>query len=121
MGQDAPQSTPSALRDEFQDIQLVTQLFAGKFAVITRDAHPKHHGLVRASFEVADDLPAQLAHGLFRHAGRHDAYIRFSNASPTVTQPDWNPDFRGMAIKVLGVEGPREVIVTRPQWSCQLL
>lgn len=97
-------------QDEFRDIQRVTELFASKFAVVTRDAHPKHHGLVRAVLEVVDDLPADLAQGLFSRPGCYDAYLRFSNASPTVTQPDWNPDFRGLGVKVIGVDGSREVI-----------
>ena len=30
-----------------------------------RDAHPKHHGCVKAWFEVNADVPAALKHGIF--------------------------------------------------------
>jgi catalase len=70
-----------------------------------RDAHPKHHGLVRAAF-VVDEVPAHLRHGVFATPGRYDAWIRFSNGSPRV-QPDRNRDQRGMAIKLLGVAGEK--------------
>lgn len=33
-----------------------------------RDAHPKHHGLVRAEFAVGD-VPPDLRHGLFAASG----------------------------------------------------
>jgi deferrochelatase/peroxidase EfeB len=76
----------------------------------TRDAHPKHHGLVRATVDIAADLPEALRHGLFRTPRRYDAYVRFSNGRPTPTlPPDAAPDVRGMAIKLLGVEGAKEM------------
>jgi deferrochelatase/peroxidase EfeB len=75
----------------------------------TRDAHPKHHGLVTATFTVADDVPEPLRQGLFKSPGSYRAYIRFSNGRPTPTlPPDAAPDVRGMAIKLFGVDGPKE-------------
>jgi hypothetical protein len=77
-----------------------------------RDAHPKHHGIVRAVFEVLPDLPPALARGLFATHDKYEAYIRFSNGSPRVMpdgalQPDSTPDARGVAIKLLGIHGPK--------------
>lgn len=76
-----------------------------------RDAHPKHHGVVRAVFEVLPDLPPALARGLFAKHDKYEAYVRFSNGSPRVVrgslQPDSAPDSRGMAIKLLGIAGPK--------------
>ena len=76
-----------------------------------RDAHPKHHGIVRAVFEVLPDLPQNLARGLFARHDKYEAYVRFSNGSPEVIDgalpPDGKPDSRGMAIKLLGVKGPK--------------
>jgi deferrochelatase/peroxidase EfeB len=75
----------------------------------TRDAHPKQHGLVRATFTIADDVPAEMRHGLFSVPRSYKAYIRFSNGRPTATlPPDAAPDVRGMAIKLFGVEGRKE-------------
>lgn len=70
-----------------------------------RGAHPKHHGCVRARFEVAADLPESLTAGLFRPGASYPAWVRFSNnADP---QPDAEPDVRGMAVKLLDVDGEK--------------
>lgn len=75
----------------------------------TRDAHPKHHGLVKATVDIAADIPDELRHGLFRQPGTYKAYIRFSNGRPTpILPPDAAPDVRGLAIKLFGVEGQKE-------------
>lgn len=75
----------------------------------TRDAHPKHHGLVRATVDIAGDLPETLKHGVFARPGQYRAYIRYSNGRPTTPPPpDAAPDVRGMAIKLFGVEGAKE-------------
>lgn len=72
-----------------------------------RDAHPKHHGCVKAKFEVLGGLSEDLAQGLFAKEQSYKAWVRYSNGSGKV-QPDFIPDGRGMAVKVLGVEGERE-------------
>lgn len=75
--------------------------------VVRRDAHPKHHGIVRATLKVEGNLPAELAHGIFAHPNKeYKAWVRFSNGSPTAAA-DINKDGRGMAIKVFGVSGER--------------
>jgi hypothetical protein len=71
-----------------------------------RDAHPKHHGCVRAEFRVSDDVPADLRFGLFAKPHTYPAWIRFSNGSPRV-QADARRDQRGMAIKLLDVPGQK--------------
>lgn len=71
-----------------------------------RDAHPKHHAIVRASFAVRDDVPEVLRHGLFAEPRVYPAWIRFSNGSPAI-QPDAKRDQRGMAIKLLEVSGEK--------------
>ena len=74
-----------------------------------RDAHPKHHGLVKATVHIDADLPESLRHGLFARPGTYHAYIRYSNGRPaTPPPPDAAPDVRGMAIKLFGVEGDKE-------------
>ena len=71
-----------------------------------RDAHPKHHGAVRAELVVEPKLPSELAVGVFRAPRSFPAWVRFSNASGTV-QPDHVRDGRGMAIKLMDVVGPK--------------
>jgi catalase len=70
-----------------------------------RGAHPKAHGCVRAEFRVEDDLPPELAQGVFQPGAAFPAWIRFSNGNPDPTRPDAEKDARGMAIKLLDVPG----------------
>ena len=69
-----------------------------------RDAHPKAHGCVQAVLKVLDDLAPSLRVGLFAKARSYPAWVRYSNGNGT-PQKDSLGDGRGMAVKVLGVEG----------------
>ena len=71
-----------------------------------RDAHPKHHGAVRAELVVEPNLPPELAVGAFRSPRSYPAWVRFSNGSGTV-QADHLRDGRGIAIKLMDVDGPK--------------
>jgi len=70
-----------------------------------RDAHPKQHALVKAEFKVREDIPNELKVGVFARPATYKSWIRFSNLSAGV--PDIAKDSRGMAIKLMGVEGPK--------------
>jgi len=74
--------------------------------IMRRDAHPKMHGVVKAEFTVASDLPPHLQVGVFAQARTYQAWIRFSNQSPS-RGPDSERDIRGMAIKLMGVPGEK--------------
>ena len=74
--------------------------------ITRRDAHPKTIGCVKAEFKVEPLLPEELRVGVFREQRTYPAYIRFSNSSMTI-QADSRRDVRGMAIKLLGVEGEK--------------
>jgi hypothetical protein len=65
-----------------------------------RAPHAKGHGCISAEFVICDDIPEELRIGLFQTPRTYPALIRFSNGSSQV-QPDWRPDVRGMAIKLL--------------------
>ena len=80
---------------------------------LLRGVHAKAHGCVKAKFTVNSNLPQHFQTGLFAKPGQsYDAWIRFSNAS-VLREDDLKPNAqgtrtngsRGMAIKVLGVEG----------------
>ncbi|MEO7273737.1 MAG: hypothetical protein ABIX28_13490 [Vicinamibacterales bacterium] len=66
-------------------------------AVARRDAHPKHHAIVRAEFRVDPDVPAGLRHGIFATPHAFPAWIRLSNGAPRI-QGDRQRDQRGLAI-----------------------
>lgn len=65
---------------------------------------PRHVGCLRADFRVAEDLPSELAVGLFSRPATYPTWIRFANATAT---SDTEKDFRGMSLKLMGVEGPK--------------
>jgi hypothetical protein len=71
-----------------------------------RDAHAKAHGCVRASFRVSEKLPPELRQGVFQEGRTYRSWIRFSNGSGRAAK-DSEGDGRGMAIKLLGVPGPK--------------
>jgi|GEM_PF-103167 len=71
-----------------------------------RDAHPKMHGCVRATFEVPADLPDELRVGVFAETKAHDAWVRLSNADASV-RDDAQKDVRGLAIKLVSVPGAK--------------
>ena len=83
----------------------------GPAGAFVRESHPKHHGCVRAELAVEPDLPDDLRVGVFVDARTYPAWIRFSNASPLGRggkyRADGRPDVRGMAVKLLGVEGEK--------------
>lgn len=71
-----------------------------------RDAHAKAHGCVRAMFRVAEKLPAELRQGVFQEGRVYRSWIRYSNGAGRA-EKDSKGDARGMAIKLLGVPGPK--------------
>src|SRR5438067_10998639 len=72
---------------------------------VGRALHRKQLLALTATLEVPPDLPEPARHGLFAHAASHDAWIRLSNATMNIRRHA-EPDVRGFAIKVLGVDGP---------------
>lgn len=71
-----------------------------------RDAHPKALGLLKAEFKVLDNLPAELQTDVFQAGKTYNSLIRVSNASGSIAS-DTEKDFRGFAIKLIGVNGQR--------------
>jgi Catalase len=60
-----------------------------------------------AEFRVEDELPSNLAQGVFVPGKRYPACIRFSNGDANVQHPDGEGDVRAMAIKLLDVPGDK--------------
>lgn len=71
-----------------------------------RSVHAKSHGLLKAELEVLAGLPEFLAQGLFAKPGRYAALMRFSTI-PGDLLDDKVSTPRGLALKILGVEGER--------------
>ncbi|MDP5275383.1 catalase family protein [Chengkuizengella axinellae] len=108
----SPTKFESIPADEASVIQSMQNLLQGKMdrsyekGNTKRDAHPKHLALLKAEFEIASNLPEELKVGLFQKEKTYSAWIRVSNASGT-PQPDKKKDFRGFAIKLMGVDGEK--------------
>jgi catalase len=75
-----------------------------------RDQHPKSHGYLEGEFIVEENIPDYLKVGVLKAAKTYPIWIRFSNGGSDRDQtgnflPDTLGDIRGMAIKLMGVEG----------------
>ena len=75
--------------------------------MMRRDAHPKMHGLLKATFTVEPGLPPELRVGVFAQPQTFRAWVRFSNQDGSINA-DSDRDMRGMAIKLMGVPGTKD-------------
>ncbi|APW38889.1 catalase [Rhodoferax koreense] len=71
-----------------------------------RSVHAKSHGLLRGEIEVLQGLPAVLAQGAFAHPGIRPVVMRLSS-TPGDLLDDKVSTPRGLALKIIGVEGVR--------------
>lgn len=99
--------------NEDEDVREIRASFArGRMAAYekhrhaVRDAHAKSHGIVKGELTIYENLPEELRQGLFREAKTYPVIIRYST-SPGDILPDGVAALRGMAIKVVGVEGEK--------------
>ena len=72
-----------------------------------RGGNTKTHGIVRGEFVVHDGLPAELRHGIYAHPQTYRAWVRFSGPGPYVTPDIEDVGFMSIAIKLMGVPGPK--------------
>lgn len=70
----------------------------------TSATHAKTHGVVVGRLQVVEDLPPELAQGLFAQPGAYDVVVRFAS-EPGTLEPDTEQRARGVALKVLSVPG----------------
>jgi len=69
-----------------------------------RSVHAKSHGLLKAEFTILPGLDEQLRQGLFAQEKSYGAVMRFST-NPGDILSDHISTPRGLAIKIIGVEG----------------
>jgi hypothetical protein len=101
-----PAGEPAHLEALAEELRAVQRARA-KDGKTYRALHAKGHLGLRATLEVAADLPEHLRHGLFARPGAcYEAIVRLSNGAGT-HQHDRVGDVRGIAIKVLGVDGKK--------------
>src|SRR5262245_30513858 len=94
------------IRRAIEALKRILQLSRERSGRSQGDVHVKVHGCATAEFRVLPNLPDELAQGLFVRDHTFAAVVRFSDAA-SQPQPDYVPDGRGMAIKLLNVLGER--------------
>jgi hypothetical protein len=72
-----------------------------------RFGNTKTLGVVRGQFIVLSDLPAKLRHGLFAAPRTYPAWVRFSGPGPYAPPDLEDLGQCSVAIKVMGVPGPK--------------
>jgi hypothetical protein len=99
---------PAPNEDELAEklVQLLRRTVEQRFlqGMTYRGVNTKSHAAVRANFIVDPDLPEHLRVGLFRTPRTYPAWIRFSSTLPDPL-PDNDRDLRGLAIKLMDVDG----------------
>jgi catalase len=89
-----------------QSFQSILDTTSQDYGHAVRAVHAKAHGIARGTLTIAEGLPPELAQGLFAAPGRYEAIIRIST-NPGDILDDSIGLPRGLALKVLGVEGER--------------
>ena len=110
-----PPQNPDPAQEK-ETIQSIIDVLTGKLnkqyagVLHLRDTHPKANACVRANVTINPDPPPELKIGFLKGKPDGDmtykAWIRFSNAADHITGDPEN-DFRGLAMKMIGVSGER--------------
>lgn len=101
--EDGEAETVEGLLEALQGIADTT---AKDYGHAVRAVHAKSHGLIEVEMTVLDGLAPQVAQGLFSRAASYPAILRIST-NPGDLLDDAISAPRGMALKILGVEGAR--------------
>ncbi|KQO74066.1 catalase family protein [Methylobacterium sp. Leaf88] len=91
-----------------QTFDKILQTVAEDSGHAVRSVHAKSHGILEGELRIDDALPAELAQGLFARPGTHKVFMRLSTNAGDIL-PDAVSLPRGLALKVLDVEGERLV------------
>ena len=87
-------------------MQHITRHMATRYRHAYRPVHAKSHGVLVGTLDTLPGLPEPLAQGLFAQPGSHPVILRFST-NPGDMLADNVSSPRGLAVKVLNVEGPK--------------
>jgi hypothetical protein len=93
--------------------EFLTRQYTGKVAL--RAGNTKTHGLVRGSFEVMADLPAELRQGVFGSPRVYPAWVRLAGPGPFSPADMDDNGILSMSIKLMGVEG--EKLLDDERWT----
>ena len=98
-------------QETFQKIvDLMTEgqnLTREKYGRPIRISHAKAHAILKGKLIIREDLPMELAQGLFSTPGSYDVLVRMASAPGELLDDSKVNSTRGMSIKVFDVEGPK--------------
>ena len=96
-------ATIEGLNETFDTILETT---AKDYGHAVRSVHAKAHGILEGTLRIEPNLPPELAQGLFATPREHKVFLRLSTNAGDIL-PDAISLPRGMALKILDVEGER--------------
>ncbi|RFC61957.1 catalase [Fulvimarina endophytica] len=99
--EDDEAKTNESLEKSFDYIVRRTKAEEGRAA---RGVHAKNHGELVGRMRIRENLPEELAQGLFASPGEHPVILRFSTNPGDILHDEVSVP-RGLAIKVLDVKG----------------
>ena len=94
------------IQELIETLQSISHITSTDYGHAVRSVHAKCQGILRGKIIVKESLPPELKQGLFKEPKTYPVVIRFST-SPGDILADSVSTPRGMAIKILGVEGER--------------
>jgi hypothetical protein len=86
----------------------ISEIFNERARHAYRSVHAKSHGLLKGTLQVYPELPEPYAQGLFAIPADYGIILRFST-NPGDILPDSISTPRGLAVKILGLEGAEMV------------
>jgi hypothetical protein len=99
--------------DEAAHLQQIIEAFSAQMrrlwnpGYFERGGNTKTHGIVRAEVTIRDDVPAHMRHGIFAEPRTFKAWVRYSGPGPVWSADIEDIGFLSMAIKLMGVPGPK--------------
>ena len=103
MPEDGEKDVETELLATLQRISEITLKDSGH---ATRSVHAKSHGLLRGTLQVSSGLPEVLAQGIFAKPGEWPVVMRLSTVPGDILDDSVSTP-RGLALKIVGVEGER--------------
>ena len=92
--------------DLIETMRSITETTSKDYGHAERSVHAKAHGIFAGTLEIVRSLSPELAQGLFAHPGSHQVVMRIST-NPGDILDDAVSAPRGLALKILDVEGER--------------
>ncbi len=116
-----PAANEAVIFDELsRTMQHITRTMASRYRHAYRPVHAKSHGVLVGTLEVLPGLPPELKQGLFATEAKYPVIMRFST-NPGDMLADNVSSPRGLAVKVLNVEGetvPNHAGATTQDFVC---